>query len=59
MNFFFFFYGNWWIIKIKKTGTIIFVIIVWLCEWLLFGEVELDKKLILCGKVYIFANKLA
>ena len=22
-----------------------------LCDWLLFGEVELDKKLILCGKV--------
>ena len=43
------FYGNWWIIKIKKTGTIIFVIIVWMCEWLLFGEGELDKKLILCG----------
>ena len=43
------FYGNWWIIKIKKIGTIIFVITVWLCEWLLFGEGELDKMLILCG----------
>ena len=36
-------------LKFKKTGTIIFVIIVWMCEWLLFGEGELDKKLILCG----------
>ena len=46
---FFIFYGSWWIIKIIKTGAIIFVIIVWLCEWLLFGEGELDKMLILCG----------
>ena len=36
-------------LKKKKNGTIIFVIIVWMCEWLLFGEGELDKKLILCG----------
>ena len=33
----------------KKTENNIFVIIVWMCEWLLFGEGELDKKLILCG----------
>ena len=46
---YFYFYGSWWIIQIKKIGTIIFVIIVWMCEWLLFGEDELDKKLILCG----------
>ena len=57
MNFFFFMaIGE--SLKLKKLEQL-FLSSLCDCEWLLFDEVELDKKLILCGKVYIFANKLA